>query len=192
MAIENLISGAFHVLSSRNLAILFVVYWTVWVLYARFLHPLKKIPGPPLASISRGWMVWQIIRGDMDRTQRDLHAKYGPVVRLAPNEIGCSDPEAIKIIYGIKSGYVKTDFYPVWRNTSLSKYPDHFSNVDEKLHADRRRIVNNVYSLSNVLKSEEYIDKCSELFIRRMDEYADQGTVVDFGMWLQMYNLFST
>lgn len=130
--------------------------------------------------------MWQIIRGDMEHTQRDLHAKYGPLVRIAPNELACSDPKAIKTIYGIKSGYFKTDFYPAWANTSISKHPDHFCNVDEKSHSDRRRIVSSVYTMSNVLKSETYIDKCMELFVRRMGEYADGGSAVDLGEWLQM------
>lgn len=73
-----------------------------------------------------------------------------------------------------------------------AKYPDHFSNVDEKLHASRRKIVNNVYSMSSVLESEEYLDHCSELFMQRMGENADQGAVFDFGEWLQMYTLSIT
>jgi hypothetical protein len=109
----------------------------------------------------------------MEHTQRDAHAMYGPLVRIAPNELSCSDPKAIKTIYGINNGYIKTDFYSIFRNKTLSKYPDHFSKVDEKLHAERRRIVSDVYSLSNILRSEAYIDRGSELFIQRMGEYAD-------------------
>jgi hypothetical protein len=67
-----------------------------------------------------------------------------------------------------------------------AKYSDNFSQVDEKLHADRRRIVNHVYAMSSVLESEKFIDKCSELFMQRMKEYADQGVDVDLGDWLQM------
>lgn len=31
---------------------------------------------------------------------RELHEKYGPVVRVAPNELSYTSPEALKIIYG--------------------------------------------------------------------------------------------
>ena len=47
--------------------------------------------------------MWQIVRGNMDKTQRALHAKHGPMIRLAPNEVACSDPEAIKVGEGLKS-----------------------------------------------------------------------------------------
>ena len=110
-------------------------------------------------------MVWRTVKGDIEHTQRDLHAKYGRLVRIAPNEVGCSDPKAAKIIYG---GYLKTDFCSVLGNKTFSKHPNQITCVDGKLHTDRRGIVNAVYSLSNVLKSEKYFDQCWELFIQRM------------------------
>ena len=164
---------------------LFPIYWILWIIYARTLHPLAGIPGPWLASVSRVWIILKTRRGHMDEIQRALHAQYGPLIRIAPNEIACSEPEAIKQIYRTQAPLTKTDFYPPWRNTSMSKYPDNFSGTDEKLHSERRRIVNNVYTLSNVLQSEVYIDKCSNLFVEKMREFADKRTQVDLGEWLQ-------
>ncbi|KIW22183.1 uncharacterized protein PV07_12094 [Cladophialophora immunda] len=123
----------------------------------------------------------------MDFTQRRLHQKYGTLVRIAPNECSCSEPEAIKKLYRTQSPLAKTDFYSVWGNQSFSKYPDHFSVTDEKLHAKRRRIVNHIYSLSNVLRSEEYIDVCSRQFLKQLDGFAKSGRSVDLGEWLQWY-----
>lgn len=161
-------------------------YCIGWIVYARKFHPLAKIPGPFLASISRLWVVLNTSRGNMEHVQRALHQKYGPLIRIAPNEIACAYPDALKQIYRLQAPLSKTDFYPVWGNKSFSKYPDLFSGTDEKLHSERRRIVNHVYSLSNVLQSEEYIDKCSELFIKRLGEYADAQQTVNLGEWLQM------
>ena len=160
-------------------------YWILWTIYARSLHPLSRVPGPWLASVSRAWILYHTWRGDMEYTQRALHKKHGPLIRIAPNECACSDPEAIKLIYRTQAPLVKTDFYPPWGNKSFSKYPDNFSVTNEKLHADRRRIVSHVYSLSNVLQSEEYIDECSKLFTKRLGEYAESGHDLDLGEWLQ-------
>lgn len=165
---------------------LFLVYYILWIVYARTFHPLASIPGPFLASISRLWIVQRVLQGDMEHTQRALHARYGPLIRIAPNEIACASPDAIKKVYPVQNPLEKTDFYPVWGNKKFSKYPDNFSNASEKLHSERRRIVNSIYSLSNVLQSEKYIDVCSGLFVERMGEFADSGQVCDFGEWLQM------
>ena len=167
--------------------LIIVSYWIGWIIYARTLHPLRKIPGPFLASVSRFWVVWRIYKGDMEHVQRDLHQRYGPLIRIAPNEVACADPEAIKKLYPTQSPLTKTDFYPAWANGTFSKHADHFCVTDEKAHSERRRIVNHVYSLSNVLQSEGYIDECSRLFIQRIGEYADEGRVMDLGEWLQWY-----
>ncbi|KAG9767418.1 hypothetical protein KCU88_g7459, partial [Aureobasidium melanogenum] len=94
---------------------------------------------------------------------------------------------AIKTIYRTQGALEKTDFYTVWNNQNFSKHPDMFTCVNDKVHAERRRIINHVYTLSNVLRSEEYIDKCTELFLERMAEYQDGKKPFDLGRWVQMY-----
>lgn len=125
------------------------------------------------------------MRGDANIVQRALHQKYGPLVRIGPNEIACADPEAIRKIYPMSKPLNKSYFYANWHITGFSKYPDLFSNTNERMHNERRRIVNGVYSMTTILTLEQYIDNCSALFVKRMGEFADSGAVVDLGTWLQ-------
>jgi hypothetical protein len=69
----------------------------------------------------------------------------------------------------------------------IAKYPDHFTSLDERLHASRRRIVNSLYSMTNIARAESGIDLCTDLLMSRMREYADTGEVVDISSWVQMY-----
>lgn len=132
--------------------------------------------------------VWSNVRsGQMHDAQIKLHAKHGSLVRIAPNELACSDPAAIKELYYNQNSLEKSDFYTVWTNTSFGRHKDNFSVTNEKEHASRRRIVNHVYSMSNVLKSESYIDECSRLFIRKLGDLADRAQSFDLGQWLQIY-----
>lgn len=55
----------------------FIVYWTLWIIYARWFHPLAKFPGPFWASISRVWTVLHVLPGDAEKTQKKLHERYG-------------------------------------------------------------------------------------------------------------------
>ncbi|TPX07530.1 uncharacterized protein E0L32_002133 [Thyridium curvatum] len=163
-----------------------VLYFAAWVIYTRYFHPLAKYPGPFLASISRLWLVIQITKANIDKTQRKLHEKYGPFVRVAPNEVVISDPEAVRVIYGINSGFTKTDFYLPWR-PQCCKYPDSFTSLDEKEHASRRKIVNNLYSMSSISRSEDSIDLCTDTLLDKMNSFSESGEIIDMAQWAQMY-----
>jgi hypothetical protein len=62
-----------------------------WIVYTVTLHPLSRVPGPFLASISRLWYLRKIWTEDVEKYERALHAKHGPLVRIAPNEVSCSE-----------------------------------------------------------------------------------------------------
>ena len=62
---------------SQVIAYLIGLYLISWIVYCRFFHPLRSVPGPFLASISRAWIVYKTAMGDMEHTQRALHRKHG-------------------------------------------------------------------------------------------------------------------
>lgn len=46
-------------LAALSIIGLLVVYEAGWIVYSRCFHPLSKIPGPWLASVSRTWYMLQ-------------------------------------------------------------------------------------------------------------------------------------
>ncbi|KAL4925300.1 cytochrome P450 [Aspergillus undulatus] len=166
----------------------FFLYCIGWVLYTRLLHPLKNIPGPFWASVSGYWYGYQVSTGKMEHIQRRLHEKHGPLVRIGPNEVSVADPSSIRVIYGSKSGFTKTSFYPPWA-VEITPHGDQFSQLDEAKHTARRKLVNNVYSMSSVLESEEYIDECMDMFMQKMAKFAQRKEIIDLGVWTQWYAL---
>ncbi|KAF2023029.1 cytochrome P450 [Setomelanomma holmii] len=120
--------------------------------------------------------MYRVYVGDMHAVQRELHDRYGPIIRIAPNEVTTIELSAIPRIYRNQQPLKKTDFYSVWGGGNISKQLDTFTQTDEKAHSGYRRIVTPVYTLSNVLKSEDYINK-----------HADLKIPIDLGVWLQMY-----
>ncbi|KAF2635347.1 cytochrome P450 [Massarina eburnea CBS 473.64] len=169
------------------LPVSFVVYWIGWIIYARTLHPLAKIPGDFWPSVSRTWLMYYMYRGDIEEVQRAYHVKYGPIARIAPDEISVSDPEAVSKIYPVQKPLEKTDWYHAWRPPGLNCQHDMFTETSEKKHSSYRRIVGNVYSLGSILKSEKELDAALDLFVKRCGEFADKDQAFDFGCWLEMY-----
>jgi hypothetical protein len=77
------------------------------IVYLKYISEYSDIPGPFLASISPLWKVYGAWNGTLHKDILKGHQKYGRLLRIAPDEISISDPEAIKIIYGIGSGFTK-------------------------------------------------------------------------------------
>lgn len=69
--------------------------------------PLKKIPGPRLASFTPWYRVWLFSSGNAPSENLKLHQTYGPIVRTGPNTVSISDVAAIPTIYGITSHFIK-------------------------------------------------------------------------------------
>ena len=131
--------------------------------------------------------MYHMYTGKLEVAERDLHARYGPVVRVAPNEVSASEASAISKVYPTQRPLTKTDFYPTYRPMGISNRPDTFTVTDEAEHASHRRIVNPVYSMTSILKNESAMDECLTWLIKRLGEYADRQEVMDLGHWLEMY-----
>ncbi|KAI7909997.1 hypothetical protein M0657_008647 [Pyricularia oryzae] len=77
-----------------------LVAFTIHVLRMRFFHPLRRYPGPWLNSITQIPAAWALLRARQPKAYRELHEKYGPIVRVAPNELSFINVEAWDDIYG--------------------------------------------------------------------------------------------
>ncbi|KAJ7060212.1 hypothetical protein C8F01DRAFT_1253543 [Mycena amicta] len=65
--------------------------FVVWAIHLVFFHPLSSIPGPWYAAVSSLWITTHVLRLEQCKTIHALFQTYGPVVRIAPNEIAFSD-----------------------------------------------------------------------------------------------------
>lgn len=97
------------------------VYCTGIVLYNLFLSPLRKYPGSWLYAATPFPRLWLHISGREPWVVMDMHKRYGPIVRLAPNELTFIDQQAWKDIYGHKAKTFKdSTFYPFSPDTKHS------------------------------------------------------------------------
>lgn len=94
---------------------LFISYFS----YYLFLHPLARFPGPWLAATTNLWKAWAAATDRMPNEVERLHARYGPVVRIGPNDLSFNTPEAMAKIY--QSGWPKGEFYRGFNNGGREK-----------------------------------------------------------------------
>ncbi|KAJ4310724.1 hypothetical protein N0V94_008298, partial [Neodidymelliopsis sp. IMI 364377] len=96
------------------------------------------------------------------------------------------DPEAIKIIYGIGSPMLKSEWYSGWGDIRV---PNHnlFSARDPRLHASMRRKIAAYYSMTTIKSYEPYVNSCISIFLRKLDAIAASGEAFDLQPWMQCY-----
>ncbi|CAI6094878.1 unnamed protein product [Clonostachys chloroleuca] len=162
--------------------------------YRLFFHPFSSVPGPRLAAISSVWYAVQIRNGQAVALGKSLHKKYGPVVRVGPNELWFNTKIAFKAIYSNGSGFEKSDFY---LGTTLSKPVvdwklqvhsvdslDLLSERDMKRYRMQRRLIGPVYRPANVARHEASIDRALGQVLSRFREM--NGREFDLKEWVHI------
>ena len=132
--------------------LLLVLAVLVVLAYQRLRSPLARIPGPYYSTFTAVWLKYK----EFSRARRlyihDLHEQYGPVVRLGPNEVSCTSPEAVKEIYTSGgSGYDRTEFYDLFKQFNTRTL---FSSPPKADHSQRKRILADRYANTNIQRGE--------------------------------------
>ncbi|KAL0253325.1 hypothetical protein SLS55_010298 [Diplodia seriata] len=91
------------------------------------------------------------------------------VVRIAPNQYVIDSPDAVKVIYGHGAAFKKSDFYFAASNPE-SHVSDLFSDRDPKTHAQLRRKIASLYSMTNLLKIDAWMHECGNILVERFKE----------------------
>ncbi|KAH8720948.1 putative sterigmatocystin biosynthesis P450 monooxygenase STCB [Beauveria bassiana] len=129
--------------------------------------PLARLPGPSISKYTSLRLKWHEINATRTVYIHALHRRYGPVVRVAPNEVAFTSWAAIKEIYcSGGSGYDKTEFYDMF---TIYGRRTMFTTLNKADHAKRKRILADRYANTNILKSASMdgIQERSAKFVRR-------------------------
>ncbi|KAF2745264.1 cytochrome P450 [Sporormia fimetaria CBS 119925] len=155
----------------------------------KYWKGLNKYPGPRLAGYTNWWRFFDVLGRKHEWTILRLHREHGDIVRLGPNVLSFGDPRAIKTIYGLNKGMVKSDFYPVQNAVSDGRrLQSLFSTTNEDYHAKYRRCVNNAFAMSSLVNYEPLVSSTLSFFLDKTEElYAKPGGACDFAQWLQYF-----
>ncbi|KUI67678.1 Trichodiene oxygenase [Cytospora mali] len=99
-----------------------------------------------------------ILMGRYGHEIRRMHEKYGPIVRINPDELHCSDPRFVDEIYA--GGNRKRDKWQHSMNTGATGpiVVGGFSTIPHELHRMRRLPMNKFFSRAQMLKLEGEVD----------------------------------
>ncbi|KAH7122108.1 cytochrome P450 [Dactylonectria estremocensis] len=131
-------------------ACIFLALWLIKIFRRAYWTPLRAIPGPWYAKFTQLWMKKHTLAGRRMHYVHELHAKYGPIVRVSPEEIDIADAAAFKEIHRIGGGFRKSPWYQTFRKGETT---DVFSVTDSKEHAQKRRLLAPLFSNSALMNN---------------------------------------
>lgn len=124
------------------LSAVILLSYIIHIIYDVFYSPLSKIPGPFWYKVSGLPLAYMQATGRETETLPTLHEKYGPVVRIAPNELSyISGTEAWSDLYGFrKAGPPKPSKDPIMYVRTVTEFQS-ISIADDDNHARQRRVL---------------------------------------------------
>lgn len=151
--------------------LLLPILYALSVIYLEFRNPLRNIPGPTLANYTRFWLLKAVASRNWHKIITDLHRRYGPIVRIAPNEYSFDDPEAAKVIFRTRNQLEKAQWYHVF--TAPGEPPGMFTMANNQQHLERRRQVNEFYTAAALNALAYRADHVNRIFFDKLGRRAN-------------------
>ncbi|KAL4896719.1 cytochrome P450 [Aspergillus ambiguus] len=155
---------------------------------------LRRFPAPSFAAFSPLWSMWHSWTCTQYKVIDAVHKRLGPVVRISPNHISFTHPDAYKDIYGHGTSLVKDDFYSHLGGGN----PSMAQATVKAVHSSKRRSLAHIFSAKEitameprVIKSVEHL--CAAIRVKAAggslgpgDKYPVTDGTFDARPWLNM------
>ncbi|KAF9733997.1 hypothetical protein PMIN06_005172 [Paraphaeosphaeria minitans] len=173
------------ILSATVLA-LAALYILCIVVYRLYFSPLSIFPGPKLAGATSWYskyfdLVAKRHGGQFPMEIKRMHEEYGPIVRIAPDELHIDDPEYWLEVYCNNSAA-----RPIDKQEKLQHrfgLPDAiFSTPQAELHRSRRQAMAGFFSRQRLRETQGRVNQLLERVSQRVSkEYSGSNRVLDVG-----------
>ncbi|CAK3994067.1 Averantin hydroxylase [Lecanosticta acicola] len=146
-------------------------------------HPLAKHPGPLLWRASRLPASYHHATGNLYQRIAAMHEKYGETVRIAPDELSFTNPEAWPQIYNARPQLQKTDYH-FSPNGDLRLPPSMITAPDAE-HMRLRRLAGPAFLNSGVAEVEPVLQEYTDLLCKQLTVASTEGSqnMVEWFLW---------
>ncbi|KAK4690313.1 hypothetical protein P7C71_g6448, partial [Lecanoromycetidae sp. Uapishka_2] len=163
-----------------------LILYILYTIYQAYATPLRSVPGPFLAKFTRLWLAKAIASRKFDQINIELHRKYGPVVRIAPNEYSIDDPDAANIIYRSRDQLLKSPRYSAWGLPPPAE-PNMLTTLSIEHHSKRRREGAALYQMSALQNIEYQVDSTISTLSSKLTSFSQSSQPIDLAKWLQFF-----
>ncbi|KAI9725830.1 MAG: hypothetical protein M1828_002459 [Chrysothrix sp. TS-e1954] len=166
-----------------SVIVITIAYLVARATYRLTLHPLAGFPGPKLRAISHLPTALANSQGREPYAIRDLHEKYGSLVRINPNTLSIIDPDAWKDIYGQQTS---RNFEKKGYHSMRPGCPELLTATGDN-HARQRSTINHAFSDKALKDQEPLIRGYVDLLLKKLQETTDDAfsPPIDLVRWFE-------
>jgi cytochrome P450 len=159
-------------------------------IYNVYFHPLRHYPGPLLNAATRLTWSFEVISGKSQFHLKEFHEKYGPVVRIGPNELSYTDSRVWKDVYQSRYGQAQMQKDPLHYQKHDRTPSLHVSSDAD--HTRMRRLIAHAFSERALREQEPIMQHYSNLLMSRLHEVTKHNNAINIKQWFHwtLFDLF--
>jgi cytochrome P450 len=156
------------------------IYLSFNIYQRLYLSPIAHFPGPTLAALTYWYEFYYdiILGGQYIWKIKSLHDRYGPIIRINPNELHVSDPAFWDTMYTPSTNSNRRDKWS-WQTKGLGIPTSLLGTAEHGVHRRRRGALNPFFSMGNVRKLLPVIEERVAALVQRLKSSGEMGEVVN-------------
>lgn len=159
------------------------LFWFCRIVYRLTLHPLAKVPGPKLhGAIYFPFLYQTYIEATAPKKIMAMHRKYGPVVRISPNQV------AVDGVIGWPEVFAhKSKNKPEFPKPLGNYFPGDINSLigaPKERHRRIRRQLAHAFSDQAIVEQEETVTRYIDMLLDRFDKMEKERKTFNMVHWL--------
>lgn len=156
------------------------------LLYNIYFHPLSSFPGPTSWTATRFTYVLSLWSGNLAKDVRQLHLKYGDIIRIAPDELSFARADAWHDVYSNSPGRPALPKSALWHSGQPGRPKSILNALDPKIHTRFRKAMEPGFTEKAVRMQENIIQTYVATLISKLGDLVSanrDGAVVNVVNW---------
>ncbi|KAI1326253.1 cytochrome P450 [Xylariaceae sp. FL0255] len=154
------------------------------VFQSRFINPLRTIPGPFLNSITELPAALALLRGEQHVYYQSLHDKYGPVVRVSPDEVSFITAAARQEIHGLRKNGLNMEKSPIFLGAvGAEDGQTGVSLATKDNHMRQRKALGYIFSNTALVQLEDLVQGHIQKLMNIIANNAAKKQPMDVSSW---------
>ncbi|KAH6665928.1 cytochrome P450 [Halenospora varia] len=146
---------------------------------------LRKFPAPQFAGLTSCWRIYHNLGYRHFMAIHKAHQILGTHVRIAPNHISISDPQALVDIYGHGANFMKD----AWYGGGAGEYR-HMADSRVKLeHQKKRKMLAHLFAQKTIANLEPVMAETTAVLVAQVDKHIASGKEINMRRYLNYFTI---